>query len=817
VFLIPTAEIRITGIVQGVGFRPFLYNLLDKYGCTGTIQNTGNLGVILHLANTDPTFDFQDLAANIRKNAPEIAMIENIEIFQRSDEIPPNKIFDRLTIIPSGKETGEGLALPPDIAMCDKCLLDFNNPQNSRYYHYPFIACAQCGPRFTTMRSLPYDRIRSTMDAFPLCEGPDSCDKEYNDSNDRRFHAQTFGCRRCGPNYYQYKINQNQPDSKLDPETSLDNVIDALKRGQTAALQGIGGIFLVCLAEDAAAIENLRNRKRGRRFKPFAVMMSSIEIARKYVHITAAQEAALTSFRRPIVLCEKRENTLPENIAPGLAHIGIILPYTGIHYLLFEQLENRPLIYTSGNVSGIPMALSQTDILSQLRKMADVFYLHNRIIYQRCDDSVLRFVGEIPTLIRRSRGYVPEYIRLPFTSPFKAMIGMGAELSTTGAVARGDRIFPTQHIGHVTNLETERFLADALSHMQSLLQIKQNEIGLIVRDLHPLFYSSKLGEQLYNDLVNSPQGPSVFPIQLLSVQHHHAHMAALMVDARIPFENDIIAIGVDGVGYGSDGQVWGGEILAGTYNKADRVGSLQPVPMVGGDLCAKWPLRMLLCQLATGSTLTEFPELLQHHLDVSELASWFPRGTPEVQYLIQQLQKKPSLDLSRVPMSTSLGRWLDSASALLNICSERTYRGEPAMRLEGTAFGGQSLHLFDLDAFISGTIIRGDKLLVAYAQHLLHHPNLLKSPATVRDLAYSMQSDIARLLARCAIAEGTTRGYNTIGITGGVAYNECIVTTVKKEVEAAGFRWIQHERIPPGDGGLSIGQLAIGAAQNMKK
>jgi hydrogenase maturation protein HypF len=758
------------------------------------------MGVTLNLFHPDPDFSFQDLVNSIRSEAPAIAYIEEIKMLPllQSDTID----FSDLKIIPSCDFTGQSLSLPPDIAICDRCLEDFHNPRLSRFYHYPFLACAQCGPRFTTMRALPYDRQRSTMDEFPLCKGEDSCQTEYENPLDRRFHAQTFGCRKCGPQYFRQSVPY------LD---NFEEIIELILKGKTVAIKGIGGVFLVCSATSEIAIQNLRNKKKGRLYKPFAVMMPTIETAKEYCVITPAAEKELLSFRRPIVLCEKKPHSLPDSVAPGLAHVGIILPYAGIHYLLFDRLGNQPLIYTSGNVSGLPMGIDNTEIVQQLADLADGFYLHNRKIHQRCDDSVMRFVAGNPVLIRRSRGYVPEYIRLPFTPIQTSIIAVGAELNSTGAVSRGPRIFPTQHIGNTTNLETFQFLDDAISNMKNLLQINPSEIGLIARDLHPSFFSTQLATQFAQVLQFDRDDLS----QVVPVQHHHAHLASLMVDHDLPLHEEIVAITVDGVGYGADGHSWGGEILVGSYAQAQRVGGLSAVPMIGGDLCAKWPYRMLLCQILPLINKNEYDSFLSKVFSENVLINNLPHGKMELTYLLTQIKEFNLSNISTIIKNTSLGRWLDAAAALLGICGQRTYRGEPAMRLEGTAWHGHPLnkcHL-SLESYLDGTNIRGDRLLFDYATYLSEHQTLRSNQARICDLAASLHDEIGQLFGLQAVRIAEKYNLHKIGITGGVAYNELIINSVKKIVESAGYDLLLHRRIPPGDAGISIGQIASASAR----
>ncbi len=761
----------------------------------------------LNLQSPQDSFDFNALALEIREKIPVMALIEEISVkpVENISEID----FTELKIIPSNDGIGKGLTLPPDIAMCDECAKDFTDPSQPRYHQYPFIACAQCGPRYTIMRALPYDRPNSTTIEFPFCEG---CEQDYADFSNRRFHAQTFNCNHCGPFYY--FAEAKTPPPKYPQQNSLDALVSKILEGQVVAIKGIGGVNLVCRADDIKAIQLLRDRKRERKNKPFAVMLPNLMAVQKFCVTTEAQIELLTSFRRPIVLLQKKAHptALPENLAPGLHNVGILLPYMGLHYLLFQKLNNIPLVFTSGNISTLPMGIDNNEIVAHLAGIADAFYLHTREIYQRCDDSVIRPVLNIPAIIRRSRGYVPEYIKLPFEPQYTAMIAVGAELNSTGAIARGPRIFPTQHIGNVKNLETYEFLESALHHMQTLLKIDDEEIGCIARDLHPSFQSTRLAQALSKQL--GLKTADYQPLLIEAIQHHHAHLAALMVDHQLPLTEKIVALTLDGVGYGLDRQPWGGEILVGGYHAITRIGHLHPIPMIGGDLCAKNPARMLLCELSAAATTPEDEIFLQHITAKLELVTYFPHGATELQVLRKQLLKNRTQP-GQYPHTSSLGRLLDAAASLFNVCHSRTYRGEPAMRLEGFAWQGKYLPQVIPTDFTANNIIYGEKLLLAYAKILFESPNTL-SLQDHHNLAYSFLCDIATCFAHLAITHAKDKKIRRIGVSGGVAYNEIIMGILKEKIEGVNLIFLQHTRIPPGDAGISTGQIAIAAAKQLQ-
>jgi len=527
-------EIEITGIVQGIGFRPYLFNLARDHDLKGSILNRGNAGVRLILQGK--RVDVNAFITNIRKKKPKISFIENIKV----KEIVFDIIFKELKIEQSEQGRGVSLTLPPDIAICNDCLNDMRNPKKKKYYQYPFTACALCGPRFTTVTELPYDRERSTMVSFPFCEqaDPESCIQEYSDFKNRRFHAQTFACSVCGPNYKLYN-KQRDVIKEGSIEKILQETAKRIDEGNIVAVKGIGGVHLVANCDNNDAILKLRKRKGDRKYKPFALMVPDLKVIENVLKISKKESELLKSFRRPIVLLERIDSSqnsiISRFIAPGLNNVGVMLPYSGIHHLLFDYIGEKPLIYTSGNKSYIPMATDNVKIFGQLHDLGDFFLLHNRPIHQRVDDSVLRIHDDKVKLIRRSRGYVPEYVPLPFDVDIPGAIATGPLLATTGAILRRNRVFPTQHIGNVSHLETYEFLKGALFHMKRLLQIEDSEIKFIACDAHPEFITTKLAEEL----------KSQFKCIIFKIQHHYAHILALMAENNVQKDERIIGIAVD--------------------------------------------------------------------------------------------------------------------------------------------------------------------------------------------------------------------------------------------------------------------------------
>ena len=788
-----TIKIDISGIVQGVGFRPFLYNLARKFGLKGFILNRGNAGVrVLLQGNSD---DLDNFILEVKLRKPNIAFIEKMEI----QEISLEKRFKTLEIKKSEDAVGISLTLPPDIAICENCLKDIRNPNLKKYYKYPFVACAVCGPRFTTVIDLPYDRERTTMKIFPFCNNaePISCEEEYSDFNNRRFHAQTFACSKCGPNYQLYDKNRNLICNE-DIDKILSNVRDLINDGKIVAIKGIGGVHLACLANDDEAVLKLRTRKGDRKYKPFAIMVPNLNMIESYFNISPKEREILQSFRRPIVLLEKNNknfnNLISNQVAPGLNNIGIMLPYSGIHYLIFDYLGSVPLVYTSGNKSNIPMAIENDEIFKQLSHLADAFLLHDRPIYQRADDSVLRVHENKIKIIRRSRGYVPEYIPLPFNVGLSGAIAVGPELSSTGAILRRNRIFPTQHIGNVTRFETFEFLKNSIFHIKNLLKIKDNEIRFIACDKHPLFLSTSLAKELSEK----------YFVELYPIQHHYAHALSLMAENKVSLDEEIITLCTDGVGYGDDGKIWGGEILACNYSDYIRLGHLEYQPMIGGDRCSKYPARMfasiILNNLSVEKSLVIFEKL--------ELKKYLQYGKQELEVIIRQYENSKNLNSdTSIPLTSSTGRIFDTISFILGAAQIRTYRGEPAMRLEGLASKARSNDV-KIDVSIEK---ENNKQVINTSKLILDILNLrLEKVHSFENIAASFQRALAKALAKIAIEAARKRKIEKIGLTGGVAYNFMFSEVIKKEIKANDLIFLEHDLVPPGDAGISIGQIVGG-------
>jgi hydrogenase maturation protein HypF len=795
-----SVEIEITGIIQGIGFRPFLFNLARDQNLRGSILNRGNAGVRLILQGK--RVEINTFTTNIRKKKPKISFIENIEV----REFASDTIFKELKIERSEQGRGISLTLPPDIAICNDCLQDMYDSQKKKYYHYPFIACAVCGPRFTTVTELPYDRERSTMINFPLCKqaDPESCIQEYSDFKNRRFHAQTFTCSVCGPHY---KLYNKQRDVIKDGliEKILHETAKRIDEGNIVAVKGIGGVHLVANCDNDDVILKLRRRKGERKYKPFALMVPNLKVIKNTLRISKKESELLKSFRRPIVLLERinssKNSVISKFVAPGLSNVGIMLPYSGIHHLLFDYHGERPLIYTSGNKSYIPMATVNVKIFDQLQDLADVFLLHNRPIHQRVDDSVLRIHDNKVKLIRRSRGYVPEYFLLPFNVDIPGAIATGPLLATTGAILRRNRVFPTQHIGNVSHLETYEFLKVALFHMKRLLQIEDSEIKFIACDAHPEFITTKLAREL----------KSQFKCNIFKIQHHYAHILALMAENNVEKNERIIGIAADGIGYGEDGNTWGGEILLSSYNDYKRLGHLEYQPMIGGDRCTKYPARMsasIILNALGSDEANKIFKKLRIEDDLEYKAN-------ELQTIISQFeQAKNKFPSQNIPLTSSTGRIFDSISYLLGASKIKTYRGEPAMRLEGMAVKGNPNNV----EFEIGFTKRNGIYIIKTSEFIINIISLLlETNLRKEDIAARFQIELGKTFARTAIQIAKENNIGKIGLSGGVAYNYSFSKAIKVTILKSGLEFLEHNIISPGDAGISTGQLVGGLFNYNKK
>lgn len=735
----------IQGVVQGVGFRPFVYRLASQLDLGGHVKNTsGGVEIVL---NGDES-EIKTFFDRLTRDLPPLAGISNILVEEsKFGEFGTFKIFE------SSRQLKPLISIPPDVATCEDCLRELCDDRNRRY-NYWFITCTNCGPRFTITEEIPYDRILTTMKLFEMCK---DCEKEYTDPLDRRYHAQTVACHKCGPRLELFdnvrrRINADDPILKAS---------ELLSQGSVVAIKGIGGIHLACLTSDDDTIKELRTRRR-KMEKPFAIMARDLNMVRSFAEVNPAEEILLKSWQRPIVLLKKSENYwLSEHLSPKLHNIGVMLPYTALHHLLFNHID-EPLVMTSANLPDEPTIKDEDEAFDRLSKIADYFLMHNRRIHQRSDDSVIRVINDKPIFLRRSRGYVltPIEIDVDFDG---SILALGAELDNSFCIYKDGKAYLSQYIGDTSNYDTFCDLKGNLEKFQKLLGVKRFDV--IACDLHPQFNTTKLAEELARK----------HDCKLIRIQHHFAHLASCMAEHGL---EEAVGMVCDGYGYGLDGKAWGGEIVLAKQGKFERVGHLEYHSLIGGDLATKYPLRIVVGILSGFMKEGEIKKIIGPRVSGKEVEIW-----------LRQLDQK-----FNVVESSSCGRFLDAVSALFSVSDKRDYEGEPAIKLESFASRGRNI----LDLPVSITKIDGAHVLnTRYIFEALVE-NLENNP---EDLALSVH----RTLALGSVEIVKKFETENVCFTGGVAHNELFNRFLMGEIPDLSIQ----TKVPCGDGGISLGQVYI--------
>lgn len=758
-----------SGIVQGVGFRPFVFRLANSLGLKGRVINTGE-EVEIYLEG-DQT-KIREFIRRLQEEKPEPA-----EIYETSSETIGKKNFQEFKISESKEQSRTLSMIPPDFGICKDCLAEIDDSTSRRHKYY-FNSCAKCGARFSMIKEVPYDRENTAMKDFPLCE---DCRREYrNITNIRRGHIQGISCPECGPSLYLTNTN----GKVLEKETPIQKVTKLIEKGQIIATKGTGGFHIASLASDDEVVRKLRRRKN-RPQKPFALMALDLETLHEVAQLGKKEERLLTSPKRPILLLPERENTpVSKYVAPGLRKLGIMLPYTGTHYLLLKNLEDRFLIMTSGNPRGEPICKTNSCAFSKLADKVDYYLLHNRRIYHRTDDSVLRLTDNEVTMLRRSRGYAPTWFNLPvhLDTP---LIAFGEDLKNTGAIGINDKAIPTQYNGDMHNIQTIGFFQNALKFLLQTYEINPSQATLIA-DYHPQYQSRSLAEE-WREKYNT---------DLELVQHHYAHIISAMIDNQIPTGETVVGIGIDGLGYGIDGNIWGGEVLLADYKGWKRCGHLQYHPMPGGDRATQYPVRMLIGVLSRFMSNEEIRELLREE----NLLQGLEYGEEELKIALSQCKSPQTL-------TSSLGRILDSVSALLGICPSRNYEGEAPMKLESTAHNGRLLENINVS-------IRSEKENIVIETIPLLRSLVKNLDKKKRDLAFTAQFELGKAFGKVAERIVKKYGVEKIIVSGGAAVNSLLLKGVK---DAVNSKVILPNRIPPGDGGGSLGQIGALCVKNSKE
>jgi hydrogenase maturation protein HypF len=745
-------QLHIKGLVQGVGFRPFIYLLAKEIGINGTVANTNN-GVVIHAESSKHPLD--EFVRRIRAEHPPVASIYHIETLELPEE---GKKYAGFSILKSLSDSDETTQVAPDIAVCAQCM-DDRKTQPHRI-DYPFINCTHCGPRFSIIRDLPYDRSQTTMSDFAMC--PD-CRKEYADITDRRFHAQPVACNHCGPSYY----TTYQQKTYTDYREILTLTTALLNDGKVIAVKGIGGYHLVCDACNETAVNRLREIKR-RDTKPFAVMFNDILSMLPFVHLNEKEKENLLSWRRPIVLLQQKqtETSIAKSVHPGMQTLGCMLPSMPLHFDWFEGLHSPVLVMTSGNWSDLPIAVSSEEAETQFGDKVELLLHHNRPIHNRVDDSVLQVIGNLSCLIRRSRGYAPE----PFFADIstEGILAFGAEKVNTFALGKGNTVLQSQYIGDLKNAETFRFYTEAMERFQRLFRFTPRQL---VCDLHPDYLSTQYAEAM-----------SGKQIPLLKVQHHHAHAAACMLEYGL--HQPVIAVVWDGVGLGDDGTAWGGEFFICDRKQYSRVSHLESVPMPGGDKASLEPWRMAVAYL--------------HHCRIPLPAALIERiGENKIDRLIALMDKKLN-----TPFTSSAGRLFDAVASLLGVCDTNTRQAEAPVLLEQLATADCTLRY--------STAVSDNPVSVRpMIQHILKD---IAESLPVEIISAKFHNTLADLIVQKVKQISAQSGITQIVLSGGCFQNKRLTEEIRRQMASEKLTLYIPAQIPCNDGGIAAGQLAIASA-----
>jgi hydrogenase maturation protein HypF len=745
------AEIGIAGIVQGIGFRPFIYNLAQKHLIRGWVLNNEK-GVLIDAESEDGNLD--RFIQDIPKLAPPLARIESFDV----KYLEPSG-YNTFEIRKSEEAQEKFVLISPDMATCDQCLSELFSPKNFRY-RYPFINCTLCGPRFTIVQDIPYDRRKTTMAPFTMCP---VCQKEYEDPSDRRFHAQPNACSTCGPSL--------RLEDRKGKEVSGDPIVktlDLLSKGTIVAIKGLGGFHLACDAINQDAVSSLRSRKF-REDKPFAVMCRNLDEVKEHCEVNEEEEKLLLSVERPVVILRKKKDShVSHAVVPYQDTLGVMLPYSPLHHLLLNG-PLKTLVMTSGNVSDEPISYKNEEAFRRLSKIADYFLFHNREIHMRCDDSVTRMFDGKPYILRRSRGYVPFPIKLSF--PLEMILACGGELKNTFCLTRGQYAFMSHHIGDLENLETLTSFEEGIEHFKRLFYIEPKAVAY---DLHP-------------DYLSTQYALSIPGIPRIGVQHHHAHIVSAMAENGM--EGDVIGVALDGTGFGLDGTIWGGEFIRANLRDFDRLAHLKKVPMPGGSMAIKEPWRMAMVYLSEAFR-DETAKLKINLMKRIDSQKWG--------FLKKAIEKKIN-----TPWTSSMGRLFDAISSLLSIRDEVHYEGQAAIELEMIADHGAKeeypFHIYK----------DGKPMVVDPAEMVRGIVHDLIDGAPTSEISGKFHQTISRIVVETCETIRSDEKLNRVVLSGGVFQNMFLLSLVAEGLKRSDFDVYTHHLVPTNDGGISLGQAVI--------
>jgi hydrogenase maturation protein HypF len=745
---------RVDGTVQGVGYRPFVYRLADELGIAGWVLNDER-GVLVEAEGAPDAVEA--FLARLRSDAPPLAEVRDVQA--HAVDVVGTAGFQ---IVASERGGAASAPVTPDSATCADCLAELADPGDRRH-RYPFLNCTNCGPRFTIVQGIPYDRPLTTMAGFAMC---DACRAEYEDPLDRRFHAQPNACPVCGPQVRLVE-RDGEPVAGAEPDPLRAAAQDLLD-GRILAVKGLGGYHLACRADSEEAVAALRSRKH-REDRPFALLVADVEAARGLVELSAEEEALLTSRARPIVLARRRPDAgVAASIAPGAPDLGIMLPYTPLHQLLATD-AGVPLVLTSGNLSDEPIAFDDDDARERLRRIADRFLVHDRPIATRTDDSVVRVVRERPLVLRRSRGYVPTSLDLPVAAT-QHLLGVGAEQKNAFCVAKDDRAWPSHHIGDLKNYETLQSLERGIEHFETLFEVTP---AIVVHDLHPDYLSTRyaLGRE---------------DVKLIAVQHHHAHLAATL--AEHGETGPAVGAIFDGTGYGHDGTVWGGEILVGGLDKVVRAGRLRPIRLPGGERAIAEPWRMAC------AWLTDMQVPLPPAFDDIAQARW-------------NMVARMSLQGTGSPFTSSMGRMFDAVAAICGVRLEVTYEGQAAVEFEALADRATA------DPYPLEFEHRGQTVALDPRPMIRAVLDDIAAGVPVSTVSARFHAGLARATADVLVIIAEREGLQLAVLSGGVFQNRLLLELTLDALQASRLRVLVPETLPPNDGQIAFGQVAVAAAR----
>ena len=758
------AQVVVRGIVQGVGFRPFVYRLAQEHQLSGWVLNSTQ-GVVIEVEGPRQRID--GFITGLKASPPPQAVIERVE----TNLLPP--VGYSSFIVEASREGDEFVLISPDICICADCLNELQNSQDRRWA-YPFINCTNCGPRFTIISDIPYDRPKTTMSAFTMCP---RCDEEYHNPADRRFHAQPNACPLCGPRL-ELAMNGARPAEAPLRREPIEGVRRLLAEGAIVAVKGLGGFHLACDATNAGAVATLRERKQ-RVDKPFAVMSLDVDTVRRYCQVSEGEAQLLESPARPIVLLRRKPGSpIAAQVAPANNNLGVMLPYTPLHYLMLgDGATPAPLalVMTSGNMSEEPIAIGNQEALERLSPLADYFLLHDRDIYVRCDDSVTRLFRGREAMLRRSRGYAPFPIRLNLE--LKEILACGAELKNTFCLTKGTYAFLSQHIGDMENYETFASYQASVEHFQRLFRVNPQAVAY---DLHPDYLATRYALELAE-----AQG-----LRRVPVQHHHAHVVSCMAENGVDAE--VIGVALDGTGYGTDGHIWGGEFLLADCRRFRRLGHLKYVPLPGGDVATKRPYRMAVSHLlsALGEEALDLP-----------LELWAQIGEAELALVRRMMAAKVNC-----PLTSSCGRLFDAVSALLGVRGVVNYEGQAAIELEMLAAEG-------VDEAYDWSRPSSYPIIIDPAPVLRGVVSDLRRGVDRAVISAKFHNTIADIIVGVSRAARERTGINRVALSGGVFQNMYLLGRTLDGLERQGFEALIHHQVPANDGGIALGQAVIANAR----